>query len=161
MNRSRLSHRKFLERLLVVGLLVLLAACGAQEVKRINPPDASVQSLVVTADSATVAVRVHNHSDVAMTFGEFDLNLRLGTNAPIALAARDTIDVTPHSAEVITLSLDRTRIPADVLARLDRGEMVAYALFGGVASIAPKRRSYDLDFSARLSAVPGKPGEYR
>lgn len=161
MNWSIPSRPKFLERVLAAGMVLLLAACGGQEIKRINPPDASIQNLVVTADGAQVAVRVHNHSDVAMTFGAFDLSLRLGTHAPIALKTSDTIDVTPHSAEIITLSFDRSRIPADVLERLDRGEMVAYALFGGVASIAPKQRDYDLDFSARLSAVPGKPGEYR
>ena len=153
-------------RLLRCGLILLsmflLAACsGGQEVKRINPPDASVQSLVITGDSARLAIRVHNHSDLAMQFGAFDLSLRLGTNTPIALKSSETIDITPHTAEIMNIDLDRARLPAETLARLERGEMVAYALFGNVESFAPKNRTYDLSFEARLSAVPGKPGEYR
>ncbi len=147
--------------LIVLPLLALAACMGGQDVKRINPPDASVQSLVVTADSARLSVRVHNHSDVAMQFGAFDLQLRLGTNAPIALRSSETIDVTPHTAEVMTIDVDRSRLPAESLARLERGEMVAYALFGNVESLEPRNRTYDLSFEARLSAVPGKPGEYR
>lgn len=145
----------------MVLLAFTLAACGTKEVKRINPPDASVQSLVVTADTARVTVRVHNHSDLAMQFGNFDLSLRLGTNAPIKLTTSETVDITPHTGELIELSLDRARLPADAIARLDRGEMVAYSLFGGTESFLPKQRKYDLSFEARLSAVPGKPGEYR
>ena len=153
---------RLLRCLLIVLPILLLAACsGGQEVKRINPPDASVQSLVVTADTAQLAIRVHNHSDLAMQFGAFDLSLRLGTNAPIALNSSETIDITPHTAEVMTIDVDRSRLPAESLARLERGEMVAYALFGNVESLEPRNRTYDLSFEARLSAVPGKPGEYR
>ncbi|WP_146151797.1 hypothetical protein [Ahniella affigens] len=145
----------------VLSLLAALAACGSKEVKRINPPDVSVQSLAVAADSATLSLRVHNHSDVTMTFGNFDLKLRLATNAPFSISSNATIEVSPHTAEIIDLQVNRNSLSTDALKRLEAGEMVAYSLFGQVESLAPKSRLYDLSFEARLSAVPGKPGEYR
>lgn len=152
-----------LPRLLILSLSVLLAACaGTGEVKRINPPDVSVQRLKITPGSdARIDVRVHNHSDVEMEFNGFDLSLRLGTSAPITLPASGAIDITPHSAELLSLSIPFNQVPPDALARLMQGEMVAYALFGAIDSSAPKRQRYDVSFEARLSAVPGVPGEYR
>lgn len=147
--------------MLVLFALALLAACGGQEVKRINPPDVSVQSLTVSADAATVSLRVHNHSDLAMTFANFDLKLRLGTHTAFPISSTNAVEVSPHTAELIDLTLNRSSLPADALSRLDAGEMVAYSVFGQVQSVAPKSRLYDVSFDARLSAVPGKTGEYR
>lgn len=145
----------------MVLVLATLAACGSKEVKRINPPDVSVQRLAVTSNDATVSIRVHNHSDVTMTFGHFDLKLRLGTNAALPINSSSTIEVSPHTAEIIDLNVSRSSLPTDALQRLDAGDMVAYSIFGQVQSLAPKTNLYDVTFDARLSAVPGKPGEYR
>lgn len=152
---------RFVRALAIVLVFALLSACGGREVKRINPPDVSVQNLIVNGDAATIALRVHNHSDLAMTFGNFDLKLRLGTQAAFPINSNNSVDVGPHTAELIDLKVNRASIPSDALARLDAGEMVAYSLFGQVQSVDPKDRLYDVSFEARLSAVPGKPGEYR
>ena len=139
-------------RVAVFVLLAALAACGP--VKRINPPAASVQRLVVApGGQLTLELRVQNHSDLTTRVARFDGEISLDGRAPQALAVPIDLDVPAHAAEVVTTTLAQ----GDAIAT-DRS--LRYRLLGRIATDEP-RGSYEVDHESMLSPVPGRPGEFR
>jgi len=150
---------------LAVFATALLTACGGP-VRRINPPGASIQKLVVREDgSLTLHLRLQNFSDVSTRFGSFDGGLYIaGTDAGPLKVAID-LDVPAHAAEVfetkfVPEAAAREALAAAFEARKRSGAGVAYRLVG-TAVITEPSDSFEIEYESELSPVPGIPGEYR
>jgi len=132
---------------------LLLAGCGSGPVKRINPPTASIQQLVVDGSGTwRLTLRIQNFSTVPMVFGRLDATVKVDGTEVGTLALPLGIDVVGNSAEVVEATLP-------VSARLPTGDF-AYELTGHIDVTDPKK-VYPFDRSSRLTPVPGLPGTWR
>lgn len=151
-------------RLALLSLLVaLLGACGGgRDVRRIYPPQATVQQLTLLANGQwQLQLRVENFSTVNMRLDATDLKLTVATLDAGHIVLTPQLPVSPNSAEVLTLTFDP---PADVraaaaLARNDR-KGLRYQLAGKLDIGEPKGQ-YDTAFESVLSPVPGLDGVFR
>ena len=142
-------------RFLAVALTTLLAAIACGPVKRINPPAASVQRLVVAPDGRiALALRVQNHSDLSTRVARFDGTLALDGRAAKPLIVPIDLDVPAHAAEVVETTL------ADDGWRPEPARPLRYRLAGRVSTSEP-RGNYEVEYESMLSPVPGVPGEFR
>jgi hypothetical protein len=148
---------------LVLTLLacLALAACGGP-VKRVWPPQASLQEAAVPEDGPwRFTLRLQNFSTVAMRFDEVDLGLSIAGLEAGRLSVRPAVTVGPSSAELVEVSLSPSPSIRQTLASaLGNGRGVRYRLDGRVVSGDP-RASYDIEFESALAAVPGLPGILR
>src|SRR5690606_38536485 len=117
---------------IVLGSL-LLASCGGGPVKRVSPPTASVQELVVRATGNWhLRVRLQNFSNVPMTFSGIDAELAIGDEAAGKIELPFKPDIPGESADVFEadlIPLAGTRVPV--------GDF-AYRLHGTISSSDPK-----------------------
>lgn len=155
--------RILLRSALLSLLVVLLGACGSRgEVKRIYPPQATVQQLTLLANGQwQLQLRVENFSTVNMRLDATDLKLTVATLDAGHIVLTPQLPVSPNSAEVLTLTFDP---PADVraaaaLAHSDR-KGLRYQLAGKLDIGEPKGQ-YDTAFESVLSPVPGLDGVFR
>lgn len=142
-------------------ICVLLAACGGP-VKRVWPPQASLQEIAVEASGQwRLTLRLQNFSTVAMRYDQVDLGLRIAGLDAGRLALRPAITVGPNSAELVEASLmPGTEIREAVATAMDNRRAVRYHLDGRIVSGDP-RGNYDIEFESALNAVPGLPGVLR
>lgn len=156
--RSRL--RQFAPIVAVCVLAALLAACGSREIKRVNPPQVSIQKLELQSGRHIVLeLRVQNHSDVPMQYGHVTLDLQLASRDATRIDMDTSLDVPPHSAEVVAYNFKpNDEIAAAFERALEAG--ITYRLRGEVQSTEP-RRTDAVEYDGRLNPVPGKPGEFR
>lgn len=133
--------------------MLMLAGCGSGPVKRINPPTASIQQLVVDASGHwRLTLRIQNFSTVPMVFGRLDATVTVDGTEVGKLALPLNIDVVGNSAEIVEATLP-------VSARLPTGDF-AYQLTGQIDVTDPKK-TYPFDRSSRLTPVPGLTGTWR
>ncbi len=151
---------KNLARLALVLLIAMLSACGGREIKRVNPPQVSIQKLELQSGRHIVMdLRVHNHSDVPMRIAGLDLGLQLASREATRIELSPDINVSPHTAEIVAF---RFQPGDDIAAAFERALQsgITYRLRGEVRSSEP-RRTDTVEFDGRLNPVPGKPGEFR
>lgn len=146
--------------ILLALLACLLTACGSREVKRVNPPQVSIQKLELQSGRHIVLdLRVQNHSDVPTHFTRLDLNLQLASRDAAQIAVDIALDVPQHSAEVVQHRFQpNDEIAAAFERALEAG--ITYRLRGEVQSSEP-RRTETVEYDGRLNPVPGVPGEFR
>lgn len=148
-------------RLALLALTLLLAACGGP-VKRVWPPQASLQELAVQADGQwRLTLRVQNISTVPMRFDRIDLRLRVAGVEAGQLAPAGVLAVGANSAEVVDVLISpppAARAPMDAVL-LSR-HTLRYRLDGRIESGEPRGR-YDIEFESALSPVPGLDGVLR
>ncbi len=146
--------------ILLALLACLLTACGSREVKRVNPPQVTIQKLELQSGRQIVLdLRVQNHSDVPTHFTRLDLNLLLASRDAAQIAVDIDLDVPPHSAEVVQHRFQpNDEIAAAFERALEAG--ITYRLRGEVQSSEPKRTE-TVEYDGRLNPVPGVPGEFR
>ena len=139
---------------IVLGSL-LLASCGGGPVKRISPPTASVQELVVRADGNWhLRVRLQNFSNIPVTFSAIDAELAIGDDAVGTIKLPFKLDIPGESADVFEADLRPlagTRAPV--------GDF-AYRLHGTISSSEPKG-NFKFTRESQLSPAPGLPGTWR
>lgn len=154
--------RRLLTALLVVIALSLVSACSGKPVKRLYPPQVSVQEVTLAADGKlAVKVRVQNFSTVAVQFSRIDATLRFGTVDAGKLGFNPAVSVGPGSAEVATHSMELDEAAAPLLAAALRDRRsLRYQLKGNIASSEPKA-DYDFEFESALNPVPGVDGVLR
>jgi hypothetical protein len=151
---------KLLPLILTILLTALLNACGSREVKRVNPPQVSIQKLQLQSGRHIVLdLRVQNHSDVPTRFSHLTLELQLASRDAAHIDQDIDLDVPPHSAELVPYRFQ----PSDEIAAaferaLELG--ITYRLRGEVQSSEP-RRTETVEYDGRLTPVPGVPGEFR
>ncbi len=155
--------RKLSTALLVAALTALLAACGSGgPVKRLYPPQVSLQEMTVAADGKlALKLRLQNFSTVAMQFSRVDAYLRFGTTDAGKLGFDPAVTVGPGSVEVVEQSIELDEAAQPLLAAaLRERKALRYQLKGNVASSEPKA-DYDFEFESALNPVPGVDGVLR
>jgi LEA14-like dessication related protein len=138
----------------------LLSACGSREIRRVNPPQVSIQKLELQSGRHIVLdLRVQNHSDVPMQYGLLTLDLQLASRDATHIEIDSALDVPPHSAEIVQ---HRFQPDDEIAAAFERALTtgITYRLRGEMQSREP-RRTDPVEFDGRLNPVPGKPGEFR
>lgn len=151
---------KPLPLILIVLLTAVLAACGSREVKRVNPPQVTIQKLELQSGRHIVLdLRVQNHSDVPTRFSHLTLDLQLASRDASRIDTDIGLDVPPHSAEVVQ---HRFQPSDEIAAAFERAlkQGITYRLRGEVQSSEP-RRTESVEFAGQLTPVPGVPGEFR
>ena len=134
---------------------ILLASCGSGPVKRVSPPTASVQELVVHADGSWhLRVRLQNFSNVPMTFSGIDAELEVAERAVGSIKLPFKLDIPGESADVFEASLAPM---AGVAA--PAGDF-AYRLHGTISSSDPKGE-FKFERKSHLSPAPGLVGTWR
>ncbi len=147
-------------RLSLLLAVALLAACGGREIKRVNPPQVSIQKLQLQSGRHIVLdLRVHNHSDVPMRIANIDLALQLASREASQIALSPDLNVSPHTAEIVAY---RFQPDDEIAAAFERALTagITYRLRGEVRSSEP-RRTDTVEYDGRLNPVPGMPGEFR
>jgi len=150
-------------RALCCAALLLLIACSPARPKRVFPPTASVQQLVVQPDGSwAITLRVQNFSNVGMRIDGVQARLELGQVHAADLVASPGFVVPAGSVEVLELEvtpLEPAREP--VAAVLRGGSGLRYRLSGSLTSSEPDRRRDEFEFSSALAPVPGLEGTLR
>lgn len=143
----------------LVLAVAALSACGP--VKRVNPPAAIVQRLVLANDRATLDVRLQNHSDVETRFGALDLAVAIEGQGVGRIERSASVTAAPHSVEVVSVDLAvDPAARAAIDAALASGKSIRYRIDGRIKTEEPDG-SYPIEYESRLSPVPGRPGEFR
>jgi hypothetical protein len=158
MNLRTLRHPVQIALLCLVALT--LAACGSREIKRVNPPQVTIQKLQLQSGRHIVLdLRVQNHSDLPTHFSRLDLGLQLASRDAAQIGIDVNLDIPPHSAEIVQ---HRFQPDDEVAAAFERAleAGITYRLRGEVQATEPRRRD-DVEYAGRLNPVPGVPGEFR
>lgn len=152
-----------LRALLLTAVALLLAACSSGPVKRVFPPNASVQELRLQADGHwELQLRIQNFSTVAMRFERLELDIELGGHAAGRVETTVADTVPPSSAESIALQLTPSSEAAEALrSALETRRGVGYRISGSLASSEPKSRVDSFEFSSALTPMPGLDGVLR
>lgn len=148
---------------LVLPALLLLAACGgAGPVKRIYPPQASIQELQVLADGAwALRVRIENFSTVRARIDRIKLDLTLGGVTAGTIEEAPALTINAQLAEPLSLRFEpsadaRVAIESAVRNRIG----LRYQLKGEISVGEPPGR-YRNEYESVLSPVPGLDGVFR
>ena len=139
----------------IVLTSILLASCGSGPVKRVSPPTASVQELVVRTDGSWhLRIRLQNFSNVPMTFSGIAAELEVADVAvgPIKIPLR--LDIPGESADVFEVDLT-----ASANARAPAGDF-PYRLHGTISSSEPKGE-FKFERKSHLSPAPGLANTWR
>ncbi len=146
-------------------LLLPLAACMGDLVKRVSPPAATIQQLTVEANGDwRVQLRLNNYSNVPMRFTAIALDLNVQGLAAGKLQAAPALDIGPTAADVTEVRIAPTAEARIALASaLASGQGIAYSLEGTLAASAngARVREYPLHADSRLNPAPGLPGVLR
>ncbi len=139
----------------IVLTSILLASCGSGPVKRVSPPTASVQELVVRTDGSWhLRIRLQNFSNVPMTFSGIDAELEVDDQAVGSIKVPLKLDIPGESADVFEIDLI-----AGANARVPAGDF-AYRLHGKISSSEPKGE-FKFERKSHLSPAPGLANTWR
>lgn len=149
--------------ILLLTITALLASCG--EVKRINPPVASIQQLKVNSNGPwQLDLRIQNFSSVAMHYAALNAQLNVMDIPAGTIDASLNLDIPGESADVTTISF----IPSlaaqhllDSAKTQTQGEIgIVYLLKGSIRLSEPKSE-YPFEYKSTLTPVPGLSNVYR
>jgi len=142
-------------------LMMGIAACGGP-VKRIFPPQVSLQEIVLQADGQVgVKFRIQNFSTVQTSYSRISGNLTLGNTETIALDFNPGVSVGPGSNEIVQKSLPLSAATRSAItAAIQNRSRLGYKLGGEITSSEPRGR-YDIKYESALNAVPGLSGTLR
>lgn len=154
-------------RLIVTALIASsLAACSSGgPVKRLSPPQASLNQLSVQADGQwQLDLRLQNFSTMSMRFEQVQLELHSGEQLIATLQAQPALVVGAESADIHRLTIQPTaqgRLLA--AATLADARPLPYQLEGSVqaAPLDGRMRQYPIKFRSTLHPAPGLPGVLR
>lgn len=150
-----------MKKIIMLCLMLGIAACGGP-VKRIFPPQVSLQEVVLQADGQlTVKFRIQNFSTVQMTYSQISGSLTLGNTEAIPLAFNPDINVGPGSNEIVQQKFRLSSSTQNAItAAIKNRSRLGYQLTGEIASSEPRGR-YDIKYESALNAVPGLSGTLR
>ncbi len=139
----------------VILASVMLASCGSGPVKRVSPPTASVQELVVRADGNWhMRIRLQNFSNVSMTFSSIDAELEVADRAIGSIKLPFKLDIPGESADVFEAELTPTST-----SQAPTGNF-AYRLHGSISSSEPKGK-FKFERKSHLNPAPGLANTWR
>ncbi len=147
---------------LLVAALVLAACGGGGEVRRIYPPQATIQQLTLQPGGLwSLNVRVENFSNVSTRIDNVALKMQVNGIAAGDIKLAPEQHVSPNSVEVFAFDLQPSAdaLAAAALARADRRGL-RYRLDGHIITSDPDDR-YPTEYESVLSPVPGLDGVFR
>ncbi|MFC4729670.1 LEA type 2 family protein [Coralloluteibacterium thermophilus] len=149
--------------LFLLASAALLSGCGSGEIRRIFPPQASIQQLDVESDGSwTLQVRIQNFSTVGMRFDRVQATLRLGDVEAGRIDIAPEMGIGRFAADVVEARLVPSQAASDrVVAALTSRGSVRYRLEGRIATGEPDRRDFPFEFDSLLNPVPGLEGTLR
>jgi hypothetical protein len=147
---------------LLLMMAVLLAGCASGPKKRIFPPEARLQQLQLDEDGRwQLQLRLHNYSNVPMTFTSIEAALQIGDVDAGRMSLSPRLTIAANSVELLNAPLS---LPPAASQALDQavatGSGIGYRLSGSIVSSDP-RGSHRFEFSSRLHPVPGLGGVLR
>lgn len=150
-----------MKKIIMLCLMLGMAACGGP-IKRVFPPQVSLQEIVLQADGqVSVKFRIQNFSTVATNYSRITGNLKFGDIEAAVLDFNPEISVGPGSNELV---LQRFRLNASaqdaINTAIKNRTRLAYKLNGEITSSEPRGR-YDIKYESALNAVPGLSGTLR
>lgn len=90
-----------MKKILLLCLILLITACGGP-IKRVFPPQVSVQEIVLQADGqVSVKFRIQNYSTVPTNYSRITGNLKFGDIDAATLDFNPSISVGPGSNEIV------------------------------------------------------------
>lgn len=153
-------------RVLLLILATGLLGCGTKAtptglIYRVNPPGVSVQALRIdAAGQAVVTLRLANHSTVATTFAAIELDLVLDGTPAIAIAATPDLEIPALSSDIAEFPIELDVAARRAIDRAQTGGALPYFIAGRITTADPDGR-HRVEFTSRVSPVPGRPGEFR
>ncbi len=94
-------QRGSMKKIIMLCLMLGMAACGGP-VKRIFPPQVSLQEMVLQADGqVSVKFRIQNYSTVATNYSTISGKLKFGDTDAATLDFNPGISVGPGSNEIV------------------------------------------------------------
>ncbi len=150
-----------MNKIFMLCLLLSMVACGGP-VKRIFPPQVSLQEIVLQADGqVSVKFRIQNYSTIPSKYSKVTGSLKFGDIEATALDFNPDISVGPGSNEIIVQRLRFSAAALDGLnAAIKNRSRLGYKLTGEITSSEPRGR-YDINYESALNAVPGLSGTMR
>lgn len=150
-----------MKKIIMLCLMLGMAACGGP-VKRIFPPQVSLQEVVLQADGqVSVKFRIQNYSTVATNYSRVIGNLKFGDAEAVALDFNPAMNVGPGSNEIVLQRFRLNTASQDAInAAIKNRTRLGYKLTGEITSSEPRGR-YDIKYESALNAVPGLSGTLR
>lgn len=150
-----------MKKIIMLCLMLGIAACGGP-VKRIFPPQVSLQEIVLQSDGQLSAkFRIQNFSTVQTSYSRISGSLTLGNTEAIPLDFNPQMNVGPGSNEIVQQNLRlSTATQNAITAAIKNRSRLAYKLGGEITSSEPRGR-YDIKYESALNAVPGLNGTLR
>lgn len=147
---------------LLLLLALALAGCVGGPIKRVYPPQATVQELTVLPDGQwLLKVRVQNFSELAMEFGRVEADLQINDLPAGHIDIASTLTVGPGSTEIVDYRIyPDPAVKPSFEARVASRSAVRYRLRGHIHSRRP-RGDYPFEYESSLSPTPGLSGVLR
>ncbi len=139
----------------IVLTSILLASCSSGPVKRVSPPTASVQELIVRTDGSWhLRIRLQNFSNVPMTFSSIDAELEVADQVVGSIKLPFKLDITGESVDVFEADL------TPIASSQALAGNFAYRLHGTISSSEPKG-NFKFERKSHLSPAPGLANTWR
>ncbi|MBS7456143.1 hypothetical protein [Coralloluteibacterium stylophorae] len=152
-----------LPRLATILLALVVAGCGSGEVRRIFPPQASIQQLQVESDGSwTIDLRMQNFSTVSMQFEQVEAALTLGGVEAGRIEVAPAMSIGRFAADTTQARLQPTPEARAAMEKVLAGRTgVRYRFEGRIRTGEPDDREFPFEFNSLLNPVPGLAGTLR
>lgn len=150
-----------MKKIIMLCLMLGMAACGGP-VKRVFPPQVSLQEIVLQADGqVSVKFRIQNYSTVSTSYSRVTGSLKFGNAEAATLDFNPEISVGPGSNETVQQRFRLNTAAQDAInVAIKNRTRLAYKLTGEISSSEPRGR-YDIKYESALNPVPGLSGTLR
>jgi hypothetical protein len=154
-------QRGIMKNLILLCLMLGMAACGGP-VKRVFPPQVSLQEIVLQADGqVSLKFRIQNFSTVPTNYSRITGSLKFADIDAATLDFNPGINVGPGSNEIVQQQIRMSSATlATINSAIKNRTRLAYKLDGEITSSEPRGR-YDIKYESALNAVPGLSGTLR
>ena len=141
--------------------MLLVTACGGP-VKRVFPPQVSLQEIMLQADGQlSVKFRIQNYSTVPTSYSRINGSLKFGDIEATALNFNPDVNVGPGSNEIVQQNFRLNASAKNAIsAAIKNRSRLAYKLSGEINSSEP-RGTYEIKYESALNPVPGLTGTLR
>ena len=147
---------------LVLVLAVLVAACGAQQLRISGkPPQWDIRNLDRDGQNIRAALGVRNVNDAPLQLDRLSLEIRLDDNLLMTVDEPLDLVVPSRGREVIRVEYTAALAGLEQLERLDSGDAdsLPWRLAGN--AVTDGGSEYEIDTEGWLYPVPGRAGHYR
>jgi hypothetical protein len=150
-----------MKKLIMLCLMSGLVACGGP-IKRVFPPQLSIQEIVLQADGQlNVKFRIQNYSTVPTSYSRINGSLKFGDIEATALNFNPEVNVGPGSNEIVQQNFRLNASAQSALSTaIKNRSRLAYKLSGEISSSEP-RGTYEIKYESALNPVPGLTGTLR